>query len=137
MTRRVRRRVEGALVLLAFPVAVALTVLAISAPAGSGPVAEAAAAADAPSVVAIRGGEAVKAYAIGDRLSALGYDVGAITPDDKSFGPDTVVVYYDRAHVAEAERLRNLLGVGTIRREPVFSPSSDMTIFIGKDLRHT
>lgn len=140
MTRRVRRRVEAALVLLAFPVATALTVVAITSPAaGSHGEVEAAASRSVvgDTRVAVQGGDALAAYGLADTLDASGYDVVAVGPDDNSFGATTEVVYYERADRPAAEQLRNLLGVGTIRREQVFSPGSDLTIHIGKDLQST
>ena len=76
-------------------------------------------------------------FSLADTLAADGYDVVSVVPDENTVGSDTEVVYYDRNDLAAAERLRNLLGVGTIRRDQVFSPSSDLTIHIGKDLKTT
>lgn len=140
MTRRARRRVEAALVLLAFPVATGLTAVAITSPAaGSHDTVETAAATTvgSPTRVSVRGGDAIAAFGLADALGASGYDVVAVGPDENSFGATTEVVYYERADRPAAERLRNLLGVGTIFREQVFSPGSDLTIRIGKDLQST
>lgn len=139
MTRRARRRVEAALVLLVFPLATALTVVAITSPAaGSHDEVEAAALpSPAGARVTIRGGDALAAFGLADRLGASGYDVVSVGPDEKSFGATTEVAYYERADRAAAEQLRNLLGMGTIRREQVFSSGSDLTIHIGKDLQST
>ena len=139
MTRRARRRVEAALVLLVFPLATALTIVAITSPAaGSHDEVEAAAfPSPAGAQVTIRGGEALAAFGLADRLGASGYDVVSVGPDENSFGATTEVVYYERADRAAAEQLRNLLGVGTIHREQVFSSGSDLTIHIGKDLQST
>ena len=139
MTRRARRRVEAALVLLALPVAVAVTIAVISTPVA--PAARASAAAvDRPVVrsrVVVQGGDPLPSYELADRLADAGYEVVSVDPAENSLGNATVVVYYERDHRAAAERLRNLLGVGTIEREQVLSPSSDLTILIGKDLQHT
>ena len=139
MTRRARRRVEAALVLLAFPVATALTVVAITSPAaGSHRRVEAAASYPLDGTqVTVRGGEPLAAFGLADTLGAEGYDVVSVVPDVNSFGATTEVVYYERADRPAAEQLRNLLGVGTIRREQLFSPRSDLTIRIGKDLQST
>ena len=143
MTRRARRRVEAALVLLAFPVATALTAVAVTSPAAGShePIGAASsslvAPADDPARVTVRGGDALSAFNLADTLDSEGYDVVAVGPDENSFGSTTEVVYYERADRLAAEQLRNLLGVGTIRREQVFSPGSDLTIHIGKDLQST
>lgn len=140
MTRRSRRRVEAALVLLAFPIATALTALLVTSPAAGSRGARrpppAAVAASSPRV-SLRGGEPIDTFGLADELGARGYEVVAVDPHDNSVGAITEVVYYERADRAAAEELRNLLGMGTIRREQVFSPGSDLTIHIGKDLNST
>lgn len=137
MTRRARRRVEAVLVLLAFPAATALTALAITSPgAGSRADPVVADVAETPRVSLV-GGDAIAAFGLADELGAEGYDIVAVGPDEKSLGGATQVVYYERADRRAAERLRNLLGVGTIHREQVFAPGSDLTILIGKDLQST
>jgi hypothetical protein len=135
MTRRARRRVEAVLALLAFPIAVATTIVVISSPVSSRPAPKPTAAVG--GTVQVSGGGALPAYGLADRLAAAGYEVVAVRPGDNSVGPETVVVYYERGDRAVAERLRDLLGTGTIRREQVLSPSSDLTILLGKDLQHT
>ena len=130
-----KRRFEAALALLAFPVAVGLTVLAITTPAAGSRRAEPVGAAAAR--VSVLGGDAVPAFGLADRLVERGFDVVAVGPDENSVGSTTEVVYYERSHRDDAERLRDILGVGTIRREQVFSPSADLTILIGKDLHST
>ena len=77
------------------------------------------------------------AFALADELAAQGYDIAAVSPHEKSVSDRTEVVYYVRERRADAAQLRNVLGVGTISREQVFSPSSDITIRIGKDLQST
>ena len=146
MTQRSRQRLEAALVLLAFPLAIGLTVLVISG-ADQGVRASGSddrvarilpdPALEQRSRVAVVGGAALRAFGLADSLAAAGYEVVAVGPDENSLGSTTEVVYYQRADRSEAEKLRDILGVGTIRREQVFSPSSDMTIIIGKDLQST
>ena len=136
MTRGTRRRVEAVGILLAFPVAIGLTIVVLVSPgAGSAAVPPPRPAASGAAIaVAVAGGDPVPAYGLADVLEAKGYDVVAIAPGGISARGGTEVVYYERRHRSDAVRLRDLIGVGTIRREPVFSTSSDMTIFIGKDL---
>lgn len=140
MTRRSRRRVEAALVLLAFPVATALTALLIASPAAGSRVERRlppAVTAASSARVSLRGGEPIDTFGLADALGSRGYEVVAVQPYDNPLGGATEVVYYERSDRAAAEALRNLLGVGTIRREQVFSPGSDLTIHIGKDLNST
>ena len=127
--------------LLAFPLAVALTVFAISAPpAGSHSVVPAGAGAAAS--VTIVAAEPVAAYTLADRLAATGYDVVSVSVDSagsaaNSLSASTVVVYYERERQPAASRLRDLLGAGTIRRDQALQPGSDLIILLGKDLQRT
>jgi hypothetical protein len=134
--------VEAAAVLLAFPLAVALTVLAISpAPAGSRAAASPTTtpAASAAARVAIVAPEPVAAYTLADRLVANGYEVTTVDtkPAANSLSASTVVVYYERERQPAASRLRDLLGTGTIRRDQALQPGSDLIILLGKDLQRT
>jgi hypothetical protein len=45
-----------------------------------------------------------------------------------------VIEYYERSKLATAERIRAVLGEGTLRRRQVFEPGVDVTIVLGKDL---
>lgn len=132
MRRRLRRRVEAAAALLAFPVAVVLTVVAIS-PQSS----QASARVDTTPTVTVTGAEPIAVFAVADRLAGEGYDVLSAGASDNSFPGATVVVYYERRHLAAATRLRDLLGEGTIRREQVLAPSSTLTVILGKDPQRT
>lgn len=132
MTRRARRRVEGVAVLLAFPVAVGLTVLAI-APSSSG----SAVTSFDGSVVRLVGADPIATYAVADRLSRAGYDVEGVSVSDNSLSAANLVVYYERERRGAAVRLRDLLGGGAIRLDHVLEPSSDLTVLLGKDPQRT
>jgi hypothetical protein len=143
MRRRVRRWTEAAVVLLAFPVAVALTVVAISSPASSRPssTASGAQASVAPlsASVALAGAEPIATYALADRIAAAGYRVTTVEADRdaNSLSATTVVVYYERERRGAADGLVQLLRAGTTRRDQVFEPGVDLTIILGKDLQRT
>ena len=76
------------------------------------------------------------AYGLADSLAGRGAALGAVTPavDRSAIGEQTVIEYYDRAKLATAERIRAVLGTGTLRRRQVFEPGADVTIVLGKDL---
>jgi hypothetical protein len=128
---------EAGAVLFAFPLAVAMTVVAISAPARSRPAQPYGEAATTSASVAISGADPVPTFALADRLAASGYDVVSVEASRNSLSASTVVVYYERDRQTSASRLRELLGVGTIRLDQVFQPGSDLMILLGKDLRRT
>lgn len=132
-------RLQAALALGALFAAVALTVVLVATPAAS----RTAHSARAPSTgraagirVEVRGGEAFVAYAVADRLTGEGARLGTVAPaaDANSVETLTTIVYYDRRQLDTAERIRDLLGRGTLRREQVFQPTVDVTIVLGKDL---
>ena len=135
MRQRARRWAEAAAVLLAFPLAVGLTVVAISSPADSR---GAATPRVATASVSITGHQPVPTYALADRLASIGFRVTSVdVSDGNSLSDETVVVYYERHEQAAAMSLRDLLGAGTVRRDEVIDPVTDLTIILGKDLQHT
>ena len=136
MTRRVRLEVVSALLVL--PLAVALTVVSLVAPARSDAVDDRTTVPPTTGIkVSLEGGDPVSSYGLADELSRRGFEVVAVGARRNSLGSRTTVVYYERALRGDAERLRDLLGVGTIRREQAFSPPTDLKVFIGKDLQST
>jgi hypothetical protein len=90
----------------------------------------------AGSKVAITSGDPFLAYGLADSLAGRGASLGAVTPavDRSAIGNQTVIEYYDRAKLATAQRIRAVLGGGTLRRRQVFEPGVDVTIVLGKDL---
>jgi hypothetical protein len=90
----------------------------------------------AGSKVAIESGDPFVAYGLADSLAGRGASLGAVTPatDRTAIDDETVIVYYDRSNLATAQRIRALLGEGTLRRRQVFEPGVDVTIVLGKDL---
>ena len=129
-------RAQGALVLAALVAAVAVTVVLVATPVSSRPVTGATTGIPTGTEVEIRGGDPFVAYGLADRLSGAGASVGAVLPDadGKPVEAATRIVYYDRAQQATAERVRSLLGRGTLRHKLVFEPGVDVTIVLGKDL---
>ena len=132
-------RAQGALVIAALVAAVAVTVVLVATPVSSRPAADPASATSVLPMgteVEIRGGDPFLAYRLADRLGGAGASVGSILPsgDGKPEEPATLIVYYDRGQQATAERVRSLLGRGTLRHKLVFDPGVDVTIVLGKDL---
>ena len=137
-------RIQGVLVIAALALAVLATVALVVTPASSSRAATASPASSTlPSGplpdglrVEVQGGEALDAYALADRLTAAGASlqgVGPASSDDEVAGR-TTIVYYDRRSMPAAERLRSMLGSGTLQRRQVFQPEVDVTIVLGKDL---
>jgi hypothetical protein len=141
MRRRVRRWVEAAAVLLAFPAAVGLTVIAITSPSASGSTEapSASSSSSSSSSVAIDGDEPFPTFALADRLRASGYDVVSVDTADagNSLSAATVVVYYERNQQQAATAVRDLIGLGTTRRDQALEPDVDLTIILGKDFQRT
>lgn len=135
-------RAQGALAIASLVAAVVVTVLLVATPVSSRPSAPAAAgparAASLPGgvKVEIRGGEPFVAYRLADRLTGAGAALGAVqpTPDGNPLEPETMIVYYDRGQQASAERVKALVGRGTLRHKLAFEPGVDVTIVLGKDL---
>ena len=132
-------RAQGALVIAALLAAVAVTVVLVATPVSSRPAGgSTSAAVGLPSgtEVEIRGGDPFLAYGLADRLWGAGASVGAVLPaaEGNPVEASTLIVYYDRAQLATAERVRSLLGRGTLRHKLVFEPGVDVTIVLGKDL---
>ena len=131
-------RAQGALVIAALVAAVAVTVVLVATPVSSRPVEGSAGVSGLPTgtEVEIRGGDPFLAYRLADRLWGAGASVGAVLPaaEGNPSEPSTLIVYYDRGQQATAERVRSLLGRGTLRHKLVFEPGVDVTIVLGKDL---
>jgi hypothetical protein len=138
------RRLQGSLVIGALAAAVAATVMLV-APVGQATASRSSGAASSVpvvatpltgSTVAIEGGDPYVAYGLADSLAGRGASLGAVTPatDRAAIDEETVIVYYDRSNLATAQRIRALLGEGTLRRRQVFEPGVDVTIVLGKDL---
>jgi hypothetical protein len=133
-------RAQGALAIASLVAAVVGTVVLVATPVSSRPAAGStpATAASLPTgiKVAIQGGDPFLAYRLADRLTGAGAALGAVrpSPDGKPVEPATMIVYYDRGQQASAERVKALLGRGTLRHKLVFEPGVDVTIVLGKDL---
>ena len=132
-------RAQGALAIAGLLAAVAVTVVLVATPVSSRPVQGSPGdAAGLPSgiKVDIRGGDPFVAYGLADRLAGAGASMRAVQPasDGNAVEPATMIVYYDRGQQASAERVRALLGRGTLRHKLVFEPGVDVTIVLGKDL---
>jgi hypothetical protein len=136
------RRLQGALVIGAMVLAVVATGLLVSPASVRAHVGRSAPAVGSPSSglagskVAITSGDPFVAYGLADTLAGRGASLGPVTPapERASIGDETVIEYYDRAKLATAERIRAVLGAGTLRRRQVFEPGVDVTIVLGKDL---
>ena len=133
-------RAQGALAIASLVAAVAVTVVLVASPVSSRP-AQGASARPAPGVpvgleVDIRGGDPFVAYRLADRLTGAGASLRGVQPaaDGNPVEPTTMIVYYDREQLASAERVKALLGRGTLRHKLVFEPGVDVTIVLGKDL---
>jgi hypothetical protein len=135
------RRLQGLLVIAGLLAAVVGTVVLVS-PVGQGtsgtatPRSPVVSSPLAGSKVAIESGDPFVAYGLADSLAGRGASLGAVTPatDRTAIDDETVIVYYDRSNLATAQRIRALLGEGTLRRRQVFEPGVDVTIVLGKDL---
>ena len=132
-------RAQGALAIASLVAAVAVTVVLVATPVSSRPVQGSLGVASVlPSgiKVEIRGGDPFVAYGLADRLTGAGAALGAVQPatDGNPVEPATMIVYYDRGQQASAERVKALLGKGTLRHKAVFEPGVDVTIVLGKDL---
>ena len=139
MTAAKAARVQGALAIASLVAAVVVTVVLVATPVSSRPAAErtgSSAALPAGIEVDIRGGDPYVAYGLADRLAGAGASMRGVepTPDGKPVEPTTMIVYYDRGQIASAERVKALLGRGTLRHKRVFEPGVDVTIVLGKDL---
>ena len=132
-------RAQGALAIAGLVAAVAVTVVLVATPVSSRPAQRSATAATTlPSgiKVEIRGGDPFAAYRLADRLTGAGAAMYAVQPatDGNPVEEGTMIVYYDRGQQASAERVKALLGRGTLRHKLVFQPGVDVTIVLGKDL---
>ena len=132
-------RAQGALAIASLVAAVAVTVVLVATPVSSRPAPRSdRAAAGLPSgiKVDIRGGDPFVAYGLADRLTGAGASLRAVQPavDRHDVEPSTMIVYYDRGQLAAAERVKALLGGGTLRHKLAFEPGVDVTIVLGKDL---
>jgi hypothetical protein len=134
------RRLQGLSAIAGLVAAVVLTVMLVapaSHPAAVGaPHSPAMSTPLAGSKVSIESGDPFVAYGLADSLAGRGAALGAVTPatDRAAIDEETVIVYYDRSNLATAQRIRALLGEGTLRRRQVFEPGVDVTIVLGKDL---
>ena len=136
-------RAQGVLAIASLVVAAGVTVVLVATPVSSRPSsdrgsASASAASRLPAgiKVEIRGGDPFVAYGLADRLTGAGASLHAVQPaaDGNPVEPATMIVYYDRGQQASAERVKALLGRGTLRHRLVFEPGVDVTIVLGKDL---
>jgi hypothetical protein len=132
-------RAQGALAIASLVAAVIVTVVLVASPVSSRPAqGSSGIAAALPSgiKVEIRGGDPFVAYGLADRLTGAGAALHAVQPaaDGNPVEPATMIVYYDRGNQASAERVKALLGRGTLRHQQVFEPGVDVTIVLGKDL---
>ena len=132
-------RAQGALAIASLVAAVVVTVVLVATPVASRPVSRSTGAATtlpAGIKVEIQGGDPFVAYGLADRLAGAGAALHAVQPavDGNVVEPATMIVYYDREQQASAERVKALLGRGTLRHKLVFQPGVDVTIVLGKDL---
>ena len=131
-------RAQGALAIACLVAAVAATVVLVATPVSSRTVPSSGTALTLPSglEVEIEGGDPYLAYGLADRLTGAGGSVEAVRPaaDGNPVEPATMIVYYDRGQQASAERVKALVGRGTLRHTLVFEPGVDVTIVLGKDL---
>jgi hypothetical protein len=130
-------RLQAALALAALVAAVLVTAVLVTVPATPDAKAPAPDVTIPPGVrVDVTGGDPFVAYALADRLAERGASLRAVSPaaDAKSVASSTSIVYYERRQVVTAEKIRQMLGQGTLRREQVFEPVVDVTIVLGKDL---
>jgi hypothetical protein len=132
-------RAQGALAIAGLVAAVVVTVVMVATPVSSRePLQPAGAATTLPTgiKVEIRGGDPFVAYGLADRLTGAGAALHGVQPaaDGKVVEPATMIVYYDRGQQASAERVKALLGRGTLHHQLVFQPGVDVTIVLGKDL---
>lgn len=136
-------RVQGVLAIATLIVSVLATVVLVATPASSA----GSSRSGAPTAtggrglalglrVEVQGGRPTAAYALADRLASVGVRVEAVEPASSAaeIAPSTVLVYYDRRSMPAAERLRSMLGSGTLQRRQVFQPEVDVTIVLGKDV---
>lgn len=134
-------RVQGALAIAGLVASVVVTVVLVTSPpssAGPGEPGRVVAGDVLPRGVRVevRGGEAIAAYGLADRLTLAGASLRGVEPSPSSaeVGASTMIVYYDRGSLAAAERIQSMLGSGTLQRRQVFRPEVDVTIVLGKDL---
>lgn len=135
--RNLARRLQGALVVATLVAATVVTSLLVATPVASSP-APVAEVLPLPTGtrVELRGGDPMVAYRVADRLTASGAQLGAVAPARQGapVADVTTIVYYDSGHLIAADRIRQSLGRGTVRRDEVFHPLADVTIVLGKDL---
>lgn len=132
-------RAQGALAIASLLAAVVVTVVLVATPVSSRPAQGSTSAAPVLPTgleVDIRGGDPFAAYGLADRLARAGAALQGVQPvaDGAPVEPTTMIVYYDRGQQASAERVKALLGRGTLRHKLVFEPGVDVTIVLGKDL---
>jgi hypothetical protein len=138
------RRVQGALVLAALVAAVVATVALVARPAALTASSGARGGRAGTTVgvlprgvrVEVKGGDPFVAYGLADRLTGAGASLGSVVPSAarEPLPAATTIVYYDAESMAVADRIRGMLGGGTLRRQRVFEPEVDVTIVLGKDL---
>ena len=130
-------RAQGALAIASLVAAVAVTVVLVASPVSSRPAPGSSRPVALPAGVDvdIRGGDPYVAFGLADRLTGAGASLRAVQPseDGNPVEPTTMIVYYDRGQQATAERVKALLGRGTLRHKLVFEPGVDVTIVLGKD----
>ena len=134
------RRLQGLAVIVGLALAVLGTAVLVMPSQAARPARASSPAARTVSLVgakvAIQSGDPFVAYGLADSLAGRGASLGSVTPaaDRASISSGTVIEYYDRSKLATAERIRAVLGEGTLRRRQVFEPGVDVTIVLGKDL---
>lgn len=128
-----RPRRSGWLVLAVFPLAVALTVLAIGGVHGRTPAAVRIDVQDAS-------GDLPGASRLADRLSAAGMLVVGVRPAEAGRGvPADTEIHYRRdaeGGAVKAKAVRRALGTGTIVRSSGVGDGVDVLLVIGKDVRN-
>lgn len=137
---RAVHRWQAVLVLLALPVAVAVTVAEIHvAPARAGRVREQ--AGPGPfSVVGLRvdvqdaGSGAELARYVVDRLKADGFEAW-VTGSPGAYHERTEVVYYDVGDEQAASWVHRVVGSGRLTFAPALNTFTDVTVVLGKDVR--
>jgi hypothetical protein len=130
-------RAQGALAIAGLVAAVVVTVLLVATPVSSGATSASPTGLPSGIKVEIQGGDPYVAYGLADRLTDAGAALRGVRPaaaDGNPVEPATMIVYYDRGQQASAERVKALLGRGTLRHKLVFEPGVDVTIVLGKDL---